>query len=164
MDGRTDAWRTTSHEISSLTYSQWTKNFTIDQNFWFDQIKSILQMMNEAYRLPNNKILDSSKSKAFCRQDNKSAWKVGICFGKGRKHFWKRRKKWLPAILAHHSTKCSRWGIVIGLSSVCLSICTFTITKKSSFPKLTIRFQSYYTEMILRSCSFKILQRIEFYE
>ena len=64
--------------------------------------------------------------------------------------------------LAHLSTKCSGLAIVIGQSPVCLSICLFTITKKKkSSPKLTIRFQSNFTEMILRSCSFKILQRIE---
>ena len=36
--------------------------------------------------------------------------------------------------------------------------------KKISAPKLTIRFELNFTEMILRSCSFKILQRIEFHE
>ena len=49
------------------------------------------------------------------------------------------------------------------LSVVRLSVRPFTITKQSS-PKLTIRFQSNFTEMILRSCSFKILHRIEFRE
>ena len=44
------------------------------------------------------------------------------------------------------------------------SVRLFTITKKSSSPKLTIRFQSNFTEMIPRSCSFKIRQRIEFRE
>ena len=37
------------------------------------------------------------------------------------------------------------------------SVCLSTIIKKNSSPKLTIRFQSKFTEMILRSCSFKIL-------
>ena len=36
--------------------------------------------------------------------------------------------------------------------------------RKKSSPKLQIRFQSNFTEMIHRSCSFKILQRIEFSE
>ena len=50
-----------------------------------------------------------------------------------------------------------------------MSVRSFTITKKKkkkkkSSPKLTIRFKSNFTEMILRSCSFKILQRIEFRE
>ena len=36
--------------------------------------------------------------------------------------------------------------------------------KKSSSSKLTIGFQSNFTEMILRPCYFKILQRIEFHE
>ena len=38
---------------------------------------------------------------------------------------------------------------VIGLSSVCSSVHSYK--KKSSSPKLTIRFQSNFTEMILRS-------------
>ena len=38
------------------------------------------------------------------------------------------------------------------------------LQKKSSSPKLTNRFQLNFTEMILRSCSFKKLQRIEFRE
>ena len=36
--------------------------------------------------------------------------------------------------------------------------------KKKYSLKLRIRFQSYFTEMIRRSCSFKIRQRIEFRE
>ena len=36
--------------------------------------------------------------------------------------------------------------------------------KKKSSPKLTIRFQSNFTEMIFMSCSFKTLQKIEFCE
>ena len=36
--------------------------------------------------------------------------------------------------------------------------------KKNFSPKLTIRFQANFTEMILRLCSLKILQRIEFLE
>ena len=66
-----------------------------------------------------------------------------------------------PIFLSHLSTKCSRWSIVIGLIRR-LSVRPFTITKKS--PKLMIRIQSNFTKMILRSCSFKILQRIEFNE
>ena len=48
--------------------------------------------------------------------------------------------------------------------SVRLSVRPFTITKKKSSPKLKIKFQSNFTGMILRSCSFKRLQRIEFPE
>ena len=59
------------------------------------------------------------------------------------------------------------WSVV--RPSVCPSVCPSVRLsvhnyKKSSSPKLTIRFQSNFTEMILRSCSFKILQRIEFHE
>ena len=44
--------------------------------------------------------------------------------------------------------------------SVRLSVHPFTISKKSSSTKLPIRFQSNFTEMIFRSCSFKILQKL----
>ena len=50
------------------------------------------------------------------------------------------------AFLAHLSTKCSRSTIVIGLSSVCPSVHNY---KKKSSSKLTIIFQSNFTEMIL---------------
>ena len=55
---------------------------------------------------------------------------------------------------------------VLRVSYCDLSVRPFTITKKkkSSSPKLTIRFQQNFTKMILRSCSFKILQRFEFLE
>ena len=33
---------------------------------------------------------------SICRQQFKCLSKVEICFGKGRKHCWKRRKCWLP--------------------------------------------------------------------
>ena len=53
---------------------------------------------------------------------------------------------------------------VLGVSYCDRSVVSlFTITKKSC-TKLTIIFQSNFTEIILRSCSFKILQRIEFPE
>ena len=46
--------------------------------------------------LPNDKILDQSKLKAFA--DDKICYrKMEIWFGKGRKHCGKRRKCWLPA-------------------------------------------------------------------
>ena len=45
--------------------------------------------------LPNDKILDWFKLKAFA--DDKFESKIKICFGKGRKHCGKRRKCWLPA-------------------------------------------------------------------
>ena len=52
--------------------------------------------------------------------------------------------------------------IVIGPSSVSPSIRSQLQKKKSSSPKVTHRFQLNFTEMILRSRSLKILQRIEF--
>ena len=54
-----------------------------------------------AITIPNEKVVDWSNLRAFAYD------KIGICFGKGRKHFGKRRKCWLPAFLAHLSTECS---------------------------------------------------------
>ena len=54
------------------------------------------------------------------------------------------------------------WSVVCHLS-VCPSVRSL-LQKKPSSLKLTIGFQSNFTEMILRSGSFKILQRIEFRE
>ena len=47
--------------------------------------------------LPNVKIMDRSKLKAFADKIWNENEKIEICFGKGRKHCWKRRKCWLPA-------------------------------------------------------------------
>ena len=47
--------------------------------------------------LPNGKILDWSKLKAFAEVNYKCDWKIEICFGTGKKHCGKRRKCWLPA-------------------------------------------------------------------
>ena len=46
--------------------------------------------------LPNNKILDPSKFKAFADDKERCYPKIKICFGKTRKHCGKRRKCWLP--------------------------------------------------------------------
>ena len=46
--------------------------------------------------LPNNKILDLSKLKAFS-DDIYCHEKLEICFSWDIKHWWKRRKCWLPA-------------------------------------------------------------------
>ena len=46
--------------------------------------------------LPNDKILDWSKLKAFA-DDKITDLKIKICFGKSRKHCCKRGKFWLPA-------------------------------------------------------------------
>ena len=53
---------------------------------------------------------------------------------------------------------------VVRRLSVRPSVCLQLQKKKSSSPKLTIRFQPNVIEMILRSCFFIILQRIEFRE
>ena len=47
--------------------------------------------------LPNDKILDWTKLKAFFTRQNKFELEIVICFGKGRKLCGKRRKCWLPA-------------------------------------------------------------------
>ena len=65
----------------------------------------------------------------------------------------------LCVLLAHLRVSYCDWSVVRRPS-----VRPFTITKKSSSPKLTIRFQSNFTEIILTSCSFKRLQRIEFRE
>ena len=41
--------------------------------------------------------LDLSKLKTFADDKINLTEKTEICFGKGRKHCWKRRKCWLPA-------------------------------------------------------------------
>ena len=47
--------------------------------------------------LPNNKILDCSKLKAFTDDKINVTKKLKFWFGKDRKHCGKRRKCWLPA-------------------------------------------------------------------
>ena len=47
--------------------------------------------------LPNDKMLDWSKLKAFADDKINVNEKSEIWFGKGRKHCGKRRKCWLPA-------------------------------------------------------------------
>ena len=47
--------------------------------------------------LPNDKILDWSKLKAFADEKNNCDRKIEISFGKRKKHCGKRRKCWLPA-------------------------------------------------------------------
>ena len=47
--------------------------------------------------LPNDKILDQSKLKAFADDKINVKKKNEICSGKGRKYCGKRRKCWLPA-------------------------------------------------------------------
>ena len=47
--------------------------------------------------LPNDKILDQSKIKAFADNKKKCDQKIEICLGMGRKHCVERRKCWLPA-------------------------------------------------------------------
>ena len=37
------------------------------------------------------------KIESICRRQSKFGWKIGICFGKGRKHCGKKRDCWLPA-------------------------------------------------------------------
>ena len=65
-------------------------------------------------------------------------------------------------LLAHLSTTCSGWAIVIDpCPSVCLSVNNYL---KSSPLKPANRFQWNFTEMILGWCTFRILQRYEFHE
>ena len=59
-------------------------------------------MRERCNSLPNDKIFDWSKLKAFCILQNKCEWKVQIWFGKGRKHCGKKRKCWLPAFSPFH--------------------------------------------------------------
>ena len=47
--------------------------------------------------LPNDKILDLSKLKAFADNNLNVYQKLKFALGKNRKHFGKRRKCWLPA-------------------------------------------------------------------
>ena len=47
--------------------------------------------------LPNEKILDLSKLKAFADDKISVTQKLKFFFGKGRKHCGNRRKCWLPA-------------------------------------------------------------------
>ena len=49
-------------------------------------------MMNEAYRLPNNKILDSSKSKAFAGKIIKVPEKLEFVLGRVENIFGKGEK------------------------------------------------------------------------
>ena len=67
---------------------------------------------------------------------------------------------WLFSSPKHKVLRVSYFDWSIVRLSIRLSVCS-QLQKKSS-PKLTIRFQSDFTEIILRSCSFKRLQRIEF--
>ena len=53
--------------------------------------------------LPNDKIVDLSKSKAFADDKINVAEKLKFVFWKGRKHCGKRRKCWLPAFFPFHT-------------------------------------------------------------
>ena len=50
--------------------------------------------MSNIISLPNDNILDWSKFKAPV-EDKIDVTQNSICLGKGRKHFWKRRRCWL---------------------------------------------------------------------
>ena len=58
-----------------------------------------LTLVNEAFALT---LYQTTKFRlvkigSICRRQNGYDFKGGICFGKGRKHYGKRRKCWLPA-------------------------------------------------------------------
>ena len=55
------------------------------------------QLQSTFNSLPNDKILDWSKVKAFADDKRNVIEKLKFVFGKGRKHCGKRRKCWLPA-------------------------------------------------------------------
>ena len=56
--------------------------------------ESMTSLLNS---LPNNKILDLSKFKAFADAKISITQKLKFSVGKSRKHCGKRRKCWLPA-------------------------------------------------------------------
>ena len=74
---------------------------------------------------------------------------------------------WYVASSSDPLPNTSNYGPRVEISPMLLGLVSdFTITKKKkkSSPKLTIRLQSNFTEMILWLCSFKILKRIEIRE
>ena len=68
---------------------------------WASQFTNLdsLRHNSDFNSVPNNKLLDFYKLKAFAddKIQNKCNPNIKTCFEKDRKHCWKRRKCWLPA-------------------------------------------------------------------
>ena len=63
-------------------------NLVQPKNLLFGRINSLVTSLQK---------LRMVKIEGICRLQNKCDRKIEICFGKGRKHYGKQRKCWLPA-------------------------------------------------------------------